>query len=111
MKAKYHNTKTNGYDSKREASFAVRLELLKQAADHRERVVSIERQVRYTLIPAQRGPDGKLAERKCDYVADFRVQYADGRQEVIDVKGVKTKDYVIKRKLMLHVHGIKIREV
>jgi hypothetical protein len=110
-KTKYGNRKTDGYDSAREASFAKRLEQLRLAADHRERVAEIERQVRFTLIPAQRGPDGKLIERKCDYVADFRVRYADGRTEVIDVKGCKTPDYIIKRKLMLHVHGIAVREV
>lgn len=109
--SKFGNRKTGGFDSAKEARYAQRLELLKNAADHRERVVTVERQVRFTLIPSQRGPDGKVAERKCDYIADFRVTYADGRTEVIDVKGFKTPDYIIKRKLMRHVHGIAIREV
>lgn len=108
---KYGNRKTDGFDSAKEARFAKKLEMLRHAKDHTQRVADIERQVRYTLIPAQRGDDGKVAERKCDYIADFRVTYADGRQEVIDVKGYKTADYIIKRKLMRYVHGITVREV
>jgi hypothetical protein len=34
-----------------------------------------------------------------------------GETVVEDTKGFRTKDYVIKRKLMLWVHGIKIHEV
>jgi hypothetical protein len=34
----------------------------------------------------------------------------DGSTVVEDVKGMKTTEYVIKRKLMRHVHGIKILE-
>lgn len=109
--SKYRNQKTNGYDSKREAQFAEKLELLKRAANPSERVAQIEKQVRFELIPAQRGADGKVIERACTYVADFRVTFGDGRVEVIDVKGMKTDVYKIKRKLMLKVHGIQIKEV
>ena len=35
----------------------------------------------------------------------------NGKQIVEDVKGKLTPVYIIKRKLMLHVHGIKIREI
>lgn len=108
---KYGNRKVGGFDSKREAAFSQKLELLKWAEDPSQRVVDVQRQVRFTLIPNQRGTDGKVAERKCDYIADFLVTYATGRKEVIDVKGFRTPDYIIKRKLMLHVHGIAIREV
>ena len=46
------------------------------------------------------------------YVADF--VYSDvrsGETVVEDAKGMHTRDYIIKRKLMRYVHGIKIREV
>jgi hypothetical protein len=49
-------------------------------------------------------------ERECSYVADFVFQ-ENGKMVVEDTKGVKTKDYIIKRKLMLYVHGIRIKEV
>ena len=56
--------------------------------------------------------DGKVVERECSYIADFKYQDARTGQLVVeDTKGVKTKDYIIKRKLMLWVHGIKINEI
>ena len=83
-------------------------------------ITDLQRQVEFVLIPAQREPDtigkrggvikGKTIEHKCSYVADF-VYNENGRQIVEDTKGVRTKDYVIKRKLMLYIHGIRIREV
>lgn len=47
----------------------------------------------------------------CRYIADF--QYRDrSTDEVIveDVKGVRTKEYQIKARLMLAVHGIEVKE-
>ena len=120
--AKYKNTKTivDGitFDSKKEAKRWTELKLLESAG-----VISdLRRQVRFELIPAQREPDtigsrggiikGKLIERKVEYVADF-VYRDTGTGEIVveDTKGIQTKDYKIKRKLMLWVHGIRIREV
>ena len=75
---------------------------------------------------------GKLIERECAYVADFvykvpitmeklysttsgkigSMEVHCGYETVVeDTKGFRTADYKIKRKLMLHVHGIKIKEV
>lgn len=74
-------------------------------------IVSLQRQVRYVLIPRQERPSGGV-ERECAYVADF--VYTDkrnGRLVVEDVKGAATPEYRIKRKLMLHVHGIEVSEV
>ena len=50
-------------------------------------------------------------ERPVDYIADFVYRDKDGNEVVEDVKGVRTRVYVIKRKLMLWRHGIRIREV
>jgi hypothetical protein len=72
-------------------------------------IADLQRQVKFELIPSQR-VDGKVAERPCTYVADF-VYQEGGKTVVEDTKGFKTKDYIIKRKLMLQVHGIRIREV
>lgn len=71
-------------------------------------IQELARQVRYELLPAQKKPSGGT-ERAVHYVADFTYSQA-GRLVVEDVKGVKTPDYVLKRKLMLHVHGIEILE-
>lgn len=108
--SKYKNVKVDGFDSKKEARFNATLEALRFAADPAERVVNIERQVRYLLIPSQQ-EKGRVIERPATYIADFRVTRADGSVTVYDVKGMKTDAYVLKRKLMLMVHGIRVQEV
>lgn len=88
------------FDSKREAARWCELKLLERGGE----ITDLRRQVRYRLIPSQDG------ERPCDYVADF-VYTEKGREVVEDVKGHKTPEYVIKRKLLQHTYGIKIKEV
>ena len=125
--AKYKNKKVhvNGiwFDSQKEAKrYMVLLDMQSQGI-----ISNLRTQVKYVLIPAQREftneiytkgrnkgcfKKGKLLERECAYIADF--EYFDkqtGEMVVEDTKGFKTKDYTIKRKLMLHVHGIRIKEI
>ncbi|MST70664.1 DUF1064 domain-containing protein [Mogibacterium kristiansenii] len=108
---KYHNRKTivNGhtFDSKKEANRYSELLLLERAGA----IHDLRTQVKYVLIPSQRSKEtGKVIERECSYKADF--VYTEGGETVVeDVKGYRTKEYIIKRKLMLHVHGIRIREI
>jgi hypothetical protein len=97
---KYGNVHMNGYDSKREAKRAAELQMLERMGIIR----NLREQVRYLLIPKQTG------ERSLSYVADF-VYECDGLTVVEDAKGVHTRAYIIKRKLMLFVHGIKVIEV
>ena len=33
-----------------------------------------------------------------------------GKEVVEDAKGMRTRDYILKRKMMLYFHGIKIQE-
>ena len=54
---------------------------------------------------------GKVIERAVCYVADFVYKDTEGNTVVEDTKGVKTPDYTIKRKLMLYIHKIRIKEV
>lgn len=124
--SKYYNVKTKTsdgliFDSYKAARRWEQLLLLYKAG----KISGLERQVVFELLPNQyetyerysksgkRLKDGhRLLERKVDYVADF--VYTDaltGENIVEDAKGVRTKDYIIKRKLMYAVHGIKIREV
>lgn len=102
---KYNNTKirVDGrlFDSKAEAARWQELQLLERAGEIKE----LERQVEYELIPKQKG------ERAVKYIADFRYVDQDGKTVVEDTKGVKTPVYILKRKLMLRVHGIRVREV
>lgn len=105
------------FDSKKEARRYSELLVLLKAGE----ISDLERQARYVLIPAQREPDiigprggkkpGKLLEHEVAYVADFAYTDKNGCKVVEDTKGFRTKDYIIKRKLMLWIHGIRIREV
>lgn len=72
-------------------------------------ITGMQRQVKYELIPTQR-IGGKVAERACTYIADF-VYQENGETVVEDTKGFKTPEYIIKRKLMLWIHHIRIKEV
>lgn len=112
--SKYKNKKTNGFDSKKEKQFFDKLNTAKLAADINNRVIDIQTQVKYQLIPAQYDDNKKLIERSCAYIADFVVKYGNGTIKVFDVKSPPTRKlsaYVIKRKLMLEKHNIQIMEV
>lgn len=126
---KYGNRKVEvdgiEFDSKKEARRYCELELLQQAG----KITDLQLQREFELIPAQyetyprygkkgqRLQDGKRCiEKSCTYKADF-CYMQDGRLVVEDVKGYRDPasagyaKFTIKRKLMLHVHGIKIIEV
>jgi len=118
---KYGNSKVTlddmTFDSKREARRYQELVLLKESGE----ISDLQTQVKYVLIPPQREPDtigprggvkpGRLIETECSYIADFVYKDKDGNEIVEDVKGYRTKEYIIKRKLALYLLGIKIREV
>jgi hypothetical protein len=123
MKNKYQAQKCvidgKAFDSIKESKRYRELLLLEKAGV----IHNLQRQVKYELIPAQYrvykryGKNGrllkdgkKLLEHNCTYIADF-VYEMDGNTIVEDTKGVRTTDYIIKRKLMLYVHGIAIKEV
>ena len=104
---KYRNIKTTTsdgitHDSIKEANRWCELKLLERAG----KIQHLQRQVKYALIPKQDG------ERAVEYIADF-VYHEDGKLVVEDTKSpaTRTKEYIIKRKLMLWVHGIKIKEI
>lgn len=122
--SKYNSRKTsyNGelFDSKKEARRYAELVLMERAGV----ITDLRRQVKFELIPAQyeeyerispktgkRLKSGKkCVEQSVVYNADF-VYMKDGKQVVEDAKGMRTEKYIIKRKLMLWIHGIKIVEV
>jgi hypothetical protein len=90
------------------------------------KIQDLKRQVSFELIPAQYEeiPTGEFyvrgerkgqekikrvcVEQSVCYVADF-VYTEGGKQIVEDTKGFETKDFIIKRKLLLWVHGIKLK--
>lgn len=98
---KYRNVLSNGRASKRENKRAGELYLLQHIGE----ISDLEEQVKYELIPKQEG------ERAVTYTADFRYRDKEGKLHVEDSKGFKTQQYIIRRKLMLWVHAIRIEEV
>lgn len=119
IRGKYHNRKicVNGerFDSVKEFDRWKELLLLEEHGG----ITDLRRQVKFTLIPAQREGEtitargiqrpGKVIERECFYVADF-VYEQDGQTVVEDVKGMKTDTYLLKRKMLLYFYGIRIKE-
>ncbi len=120
--SKYHSQKVSIaeeiFQSKKEARRW--LELKNMEANGL--ISGLQRQKKFVLIPAQyeegtRGPRGgykrgKLLEREVAYYADF-VYFDEHEKDFVieDAKGVRTPEYVIKRKLMLWLNGYQIREV
>ena len=108
-RSKYRNRRIvvdgETFDSQREAQRWYELKLLRRAGV----VTDLQRQVPFVLIPEQK-INGKTVERPVKYVADF-VYKRNGEMIVEDAKGVRTKEYIIKRKLMLWVRGIRVQEV
>lgn len=118
--SKYHSKKITRdgetFDSQKEYRRWCELRLLERAG----KIANLRRQVKYVLIPAQYDvvgytkagkPKKQCIERECAYIADFVYDDELFGPVVEDVKGVRTKEYIIKRKLLLWVHGIKIKEV
>ena len=108
------------FDSKRELKRWTELLLLQEAGAIRD----LKRQVKFELVPTQyesyerKSKKGKLlkpgvyaAEKSVNYYADFTYYTQDGEYVVEDAKGYRTQAYIIKRKLMLYLRGIRIREV
>lgn len=84
------------FDSKKEASRYFELKVLEMAGE----ITDLELQVEYQLP-------------SCKYFADFRYK-RNGETIVEDTKSSVTKKlpvYRLKKKLMLEVHGIEIKEV
>lgn len=108
--SKYRNKKTvvdgKVFASNQEARRYTELTLMARGG----LITDLRCQVAFELIPAQRDR-GKLVERPVSYIADFVYLDSNGKTVVEDVKGVATRDYIIKRKLMLERHGIRIQEV
>lgn len=105
---KYRNTKVVvagiKFDSIKESRRYFDLFLLSKVG----KISELKRQIKFELIPRQRG------ERAMNYYADFTYYDAEGNYVVEDVKSSVTRKnpaYIQKRKLMLQVHGIKIKEV
>jgi hypothetical protein len=105
-KAKYNNKKTIAddmeFDSQREAIRYGELKLLQQA----DQITALQCQVPFLLEPKS---DKNQASY---YVADFTYYDLKNREFVVeDAKGVRTAEYILKKKAMYNKCGIDVREV
>lgn len=96
------------FDSRAEAQRYSELMLLKRAGV----VTEIELQPSYVLMPGFKHKATGERVQAITYKADFLVTYADGHQEIEDVKGFKTATYLLKKKLFMNLHpDLYIKEV
>lgn len=120
-KGKFNNKKMETPDGVFDSKGEWERWLFLKDAERRGLIFNLRRQVKYTLIPTQYRTETvqlktktkeveRVAEREITYTADF-VYEKDGETVVEDFKGLRTKDYLIKRKLMLYLFGIPIKEV
>ncbi|HAC1345337.1 TPA_asm: DUF1064 domain-containing protein [Listeria monocytogenes] len=91
------------FDSKAEAAYYQQLKLLKMSGE----VVSFDLQPEFILQDSFVKNGKKYHAIK--YRADFLVRYKDGHEELIDVKGMLTNEFILKRKLfeMRYMQSIK----
>ena len=101
------DTPDGKFDSVKEYRRWCELKLMERAGI----ITQLSRQTQFELIPSQK-VNGKVVERAVTYNADF-TYYQNGEYVCEDTKSpiTRTKDYIIKRKLMLYVHGLQIKEV
>jgi hypothetical protein len=97
---KYNAKRCGKYASQKEANYSAKLALWQRLGAIR----NLKEQVRFELIPKDE------LGRAVVYVADFVFDDRFGHH-VLDTKGFRTKEYILKRRLMWKVHGIKIEEV
>jgi hypothetical protein len=95
------------FDSQAEARYYKKLKMLMRAGE----VVEIELQPKFEILESYKHPETGRKVQPVYYIADFRVTYKDGRVEVVDVKGVRTDLYRLKKKMFEKRYGIPIKEV
>lgn len=109
--SKYHSQKITvggkAFDSIKEGSRYADLVLMERSGE----ISELKCQVPFLLIPSQKCENGKVIEKPVKYIADFVYKDKNGNTVVEDTKGVRTADYIIKRKLMLYIHKIRIKEI
>jgi len=123
MRSKYGNRKVEKdgilFDSRKEASYYLYLKTRLLGGE----IENLRMQVPFELIPAiyetqivhlktKDKTVQKCVQKAVHYVADFvYTDLAAGKEVVVDTKGFRTKDYILKKKMMRAFKGIAITEV
>lgn len=102
-RSKYRNVKTTRFgqvfDSKKEANRYLELRSLLEQGE----IKNLRRQVKYPFV--------LNSVTVATYIADYVYEDRYGNEIVEDVKGFRTREYKIKRKLMLALYNIEVKEV
>lgn len=110
-RSKYRNKKTTMdgqcFDSRKEARYFSYLKALQDRGD----IKSLKCQVKFDFKINDQFLRYVDSNRVIKYVADFEYFDMYGNRKIVDVKGIKTRDYLIKKALMMAVHGILVEEV
>ena len=69
-------------------------------------VESFEMKKSYTLLDKFPHPKTGKTVRAIKYTPDFEVIYADGHVEVVDTKGMKTRDFIMRCKMFMFRYQI-----
>jgi len=94
------------FASRKEADYYVELCLRVKAND----IKGFLRQPKFYLLD-DFGHDGKKY-KGITYTADFAIEHNDGTVEIVECKGYKTRDYTLRKKLLLSkFNDIKFTEV
>ncbi len=107
--SKYGNSKTVvndiNFDSKMEAEYYRYLKMWEGIT-----ILDIQLQPKFLILPAYTDTEGKT-QRPIYYQADFLVKYESGLVEVIDVKGVETEAFKLKKKMFESRYDMKLKVV
>jgi len=107
--SKYHNKKVEfdgiTFDSIKEKNYYIKLKMMQNSG----KISELKLQVPFVLIETFKLEDKTYRQTK--YIADFTYTDENGKYHVVDTKGFKTKEYLLKKKLMAWKYGIEIEEV
>lgn len=105
---KYHNKKViyDGikFDSVKEKNRYIGLKQLERLGV----IQNLQRQVKYELQPSFKLNGTTI--RSITYIADF-VYIQDNKEIIEDVKGMRTKEYLLKKKLFEYKYKKEIKEI
>lgn len=99
------NGEVHTFDSQKEARRYDELRLLLLAG----KISDLKLQPEFTLKESYITAQGERS-RAIRYAADFSYRM-NGEYIVEDAKGHRTRDYIMKKKLMQEIHGISVKEV
>lgn len=105
------------FDSKKEGLYYLKL----REMELRGEIKNLRRQVPFELLPAVYREEvvhlktkdkvvRRCVQKAVTYIADF-VYTKNGEEVIVDTKGFRTKDYILKKKMMLALLGLTITEV